>query len=1086
MNKNILFSTAALILLELSVQASSNPLWVRNTAISPDGKSLAFTYKGDIFKVNTDGGNAIQITNAKAFDSKPVWSPDGQKLAFSSNREGSDDLYIIPANGGTAKRLTFHSGNETPICFINDSLLLFSASPRPSSYLSVPPFLPQTYIVNINNECPRSELYLPVAMLNASMHPTKGLLYQDKKGYEDVLRKHERSSGTSDICIINGKNYAKLTDFIGHDQNPVWLADGSGYYYISEKDGTLNIYRRNLDGSSEVQLTTFVEHPVRHLSASKDGTIAFSWDGEAYVIKPDKAPTKIDIQIVSDDYDSDKVKDIRTSGATNFAVSPSGEEIAFVLRGDIYVTSIKYNTTKRITNTPGQERCLSFSPDGRTLVYDSDRNGLWQIFTTTIEDKNEKYFTYATKLNEELLYKGEHAAQQPTYSPDGKYVAFLEDRTELKVFNLKSKAVNTALDGKFNYSYSDGDVSYEWSPDSKWFLTSYIGVGGWNNTDIALVSRDGKTVVDLTESGYSDNNPYWALGGKGLIYSSGKYGMKSHGSWGNQEDAILMVLDPDAWDDFNMTEEDIHLKELKKEKADTVTSDKGRKGKEKAKKSLKKKAKEADDEIISPDQFDIASRRFRTKRLTDRSSLMGDMYLNNKGDKFYYVAALTEGGNALYEKDLKEDETKVLAKGISGGLIADKKGETLFALTRNGIKKITLADGNVDDVDFSALYDRSPSKEREYIYDHMLSQVRDKFYDENLHEVNWTKYGEHYRKFLPEINNNRDFAELLSEILGELNASHTGGRTSSGYAKMPTAELGIITDANYLGNGLKIAEILPRGPLSKKSFKINPGDIITKIDEDEIVAGRDYYPLLEGKVGREVVLTMVGNDGNERDIVVKPISAGALSDILYHRWVEHNEHVVDSLSGGKIGYVHVEGMDTESFQNTYDRLLGRYRNCDAVIVDTRYNGGGWLHNDIALLLGGKEYVRYTPRGKYIGSDPFSQWTKPSVMLVNESNYSDAHGTPYVYKTLKIGDLVGSPVPGTMTAVWWESQIDPTIIFGIPQVTSLSVETGKPLENEQLNPDILIYNRPDELINGKDAQLEGAVNHLLKKINNATK
>lgn len=173
-------------------------------------------------------------------------------------------------------------------------------------------------------------------------------------------------------------------------------------------------------------------------------------------------------------------------------------------------------------------------------------------------------------------------------------------------------------------------------------------------------------------------------------------------------------------------------------------------------------------------------------------------------------------------------------------------------------------------------------------------------------------------------------------------------------------------------------------------------------------------------------------------------------------------------------------MNNESFQTVYSRLLGKYRNCDAVVVDTRFNGGGWLHNDVALLLNGKEYVRYSPRGQYIGSDPFSQWTKPSVMLVNEANYSDAHGTPYTYKTLGIGKLVGAPVPGTMTAVWWETQIDPSIVFGIPQVTSLD-RNGEPLENKQLQPDIEVYNTPSEKVSGNDVQLKKAVEELLKSI-----
>ncbi len=201
--------------------------------------------------------------------------------------------------------------------------------------------------------------------------------------------------------------------------------------------------------------------------------------------------------------------------------------------------------------------------------------------------------------------------------------------------------------------------------------------------------------------------------------------------------------------------------------------------------------------------------------------------------------------------------------------------------------------------------------------------------------------------------------------------------------------------------------------------------------------------------------------------------------LLYQRWVDRNKAVVDSVSGGKIGYVHISGMDSPSFRTIYDEVLGKYRNCDAIVVDTRYNGGGWLHNDVALLFSGKKSVDYSPRGQYIGSDPFSQWTKPSAMLINESNYSDAHGTPYVYKTLGLGKLVGAPVPGTMTAVWWENQVNPAIVFGIPQVTSLGSD-GKPLENRQLDPDVTVINQPSDFLNGTDAQLIEATKLLMKK------
>ncbi len=1083
MKKNLLFT---FLITATTAGATVNPLWLKEPSMSPDGKTVAFTYKGDIFTVNSDGGKAYQLTSKASYEDSPLWTPDGEKIVFSSMRDGSQDIYIIDRNGGTARRLTTHSGSETPLAFLNDSILLFSAFHYPDASSAVAPFLSQTYTLNIYQDNPRTYPYLSVSMRSASMNADGKLLYTDKKGFENFYRKHERSSGTNDIWAVSSDNrFEKLTDFIGHDMNPVWNSNGKEFYYISEQSGTLNVHKRDLKGNDK-QLTKFEKHPVRSLSASRDNKLVFSWDGELYTLNDDKDLKKLEIEIISDDYDSDLVKGPRTNGASEIAVSPDGDEVAFVLRGDVFVTSTKYKTTRRITDTPAQERSLSFSPDGKKLVYDSDRDGKWQLFEAKLGKDEKSGFAYATEIEEVPLYSADGPAQQPVYSPDGKYVAFLENRTELKVIDLDTKNVVTALPGKYNYSYVDGDVSFTWSPDSKWLLADYIGIGGWHNSDIALVSRDGKTIIDLTESGYSDGNPKWALGGKALVYSTGKYGMKAQGSWGNQRDAMLMVLDGDAWDEFNMTEEEADIKEQlekkeKKEKEDNEKSTDKTKEKKKEKKKGNKKsesAKKTEKSVnIDANQFELNDRKYRVRRLTSVSSNLGDFYLDKKGNKFYYISRSTEGKANLYVRDLKKDETKVLAKDVSGAIVPDKKGENLFILSGAGMSKISIPSGEKKMIAFNAMYDRKPSKEREYIYDHMLAQVKDKFYDENMHGVDWNYYGDHYRKFLPHINNNKDFGNLLSEILGELNASHTGGGGSVGGTKLYTGELGAMFDSEYKGDGLKVKEVLARGPLAKKSVGVKSGDVITSIDGVRIEADKDYYPLLEGKAGRKVSLTVKNREGKERNVTVTPVYG--ISGLLYDRWIERNEAIVDSLSGGKIGYVHIQGMDTRSYQAVYDKLLGKYRNCDAVVVDTRYNGGGWLHNDIALLFSGKEYVRYTPRGKYIGSDPFSQWTKPSVMLVNESNYSDAHGTPYVYQTLGLGKVIGAPVPGTMTAVWWETQIDPSIYFGIPQVTSLD-RKGEPLENKQLNPDIIIYNNPGDLLKGKDAQLEEAVRVLMGK------
>lgn len=1041
--------------------------WLRNTAISPDGNTIAFTYKGDIFTVPVTGGDAFQLTSGSDYDTQPVWSPDSRTIVFASDREGSHDLYAVSAKGGTPRRLTTSSGTEKPLAFIDDDKVIYSSTDQPSRESSRHPSrLTRTYSIDISKPNARPQLYLSLPMGAASVNSDGKILYQDKKGLEDIYRKHERSSGTSDIWLLDNGKYTKLTDFNGHDLSPVWKADGSGYYYLSEQDGTLNVYVGK-QGDKPRQLTRFEKHPVRTLSASDSGLMAFSWDGDIYTLKEGEEPRKLNVCINADQYAKDAVKRYATDGATTLSVSPNGKEVAFVIRGEVYVTDTKYKTTRRITDTPAQERVVSFSPDGRTLVYDSDREGQWQLFTAEIKDPNEKRFAYATEIVEKPLYKGSGIAQQPSFSPDGKKVAFLEDRTTLKVIDLATKAVTTVLDGKYNYSYSDGDVEFEWNPDSEWLLVSYIGDGGWNNTDIAVVKADGSQVVNLTESGYSDYSAKWALGGKGVTYMTGRYGMKSHGSWGNQDDVVLMVLDSEAWEEFNASDEDLEDSKLRKESTEAKD----------AKDKKTSKAKDKNESRKTPLDFD--RRRHRMSRLTGTSGNLQDYFLAPKGDKLYYTAKSSEGSSNLYERNLRKDETKILVKGVDGGIEVDTTYKVLYVLGKKGIQKIDIDKGEAEPIEFEALYNRSNAAEREYIFEHVLRQVQDKFYDKNLHGVDWKYYGDHYREFLPYISNGEDFAILLSELLGELNASHTGGRFYGNGAKLPTASLGAFYDDAYNGEGLKVTEVVGGSPLASNSSDIKAGDVILAIDGELIKASEDYYPLLEGKAGKKTRLLVKRNDGRQETVTVKPISSGAFNELLYQRWVERNEAYVDSVSGGKVGYVHVKGMDSPSFSATYDRMLGKYRNADAIIVDTRWNGGGWLHNDLAVLLSGKRYVDFIPRGQYIGSEPFSQWTKPSVMLVNEGNYSDAHGAPYVYKTLGLGKLVGAPVPGTMTAVWWETQIDPSIVFGIPQVTNADIN-GNPLENRQLNVDVEVYNDPADEALGYDAQLDAAVKTLLKK------
>ena len=1050
-----------------SAMAQSDPLWMRFPAISPDGKTVAFSYKGDIWTVPANGGQARQITTNPAYDAYPVWSPDSRQIAFASSREGSMDIYVVGRDGGTPRRVTTDSGDEYPMAWRNDSTIMLKASIMPKATSIM--FANFSQVYEVSDKGGRMRLFSDIPMEDISVGNDGALLYHDNKGYEDPFRKHHQSPICRDIWLYKGGNYTKLTNFAGEDRTPVWGGDNNTYYYLSEEDGTFNVYKRRIGETAKTQLTHYKGNPVRFLTRSTDGTLCYAYDGAIYTLKEGSQPVRLNLSMVADDGSDKLQRQVLRSGATEFAVSPSGKEIAFVVHGDVYVTSTDYTTTKRITDTPEQERNVNFSPDGRSLVYASERGGLWQIYQTSIVNKDEKQFTYATQLKEEQLVKSALVDMQPAYSPDGKSVAYIEDRGALKAVDVKTKAVRQLMDGKFQYSYSDGDLWFQWSPDSKWLLSNYIGHGGWNNSDIALVPADGsQKITNLTNSGYNDNNGRWVLGGKAMLFMSDRAGYRSHGSWGAEDDAYIMFFDLDAYERFRMGKEEraLYDEAHKKEKADAT-----KKKKPLIKLGKKKKDDKKKDEAKTL-KFDLANCRDRVIRLTVNSSHMADAILSPGGDTLYYQAKF-EGGYDLWKHDLVENKTEIVMKNVGYGLEADKDFKNLYVYN-NGIKQIDLTKNSQKGIDFEANFNYRPYEERAYIFNHVWQQVKDKFYDPKLHGVDWEGYKKTYAKFLPYINNNYDFRDMLSEMLGELNGSHTGARYYPEGATLKTAALGLFFDNDYEGDGLKVEEVINRGPFAVRNTGVKKGCIIEAIDGQKIAKGSDYTSLLDGKAGKMTRVSVFDPSRKKRfDVVVRAISRSAQADLLYRRWVDRNREMVDSLSNGTIGYVHVKAMDSESFRTVFSQLLSdSMRQKKAVIVDERHNGGGWLHDDLCTLLSGKQYAKFIAHGKYIGYDPWNKWVKPSCVMICEDDYSNGHGFPAVYKTLGIGKLVGAPVAGTMTAVWWERMMN-GMIFGIPQVGNQAMD-GTFFENKELKPDIEVYNTPADYETGNDEQLKAAV------------
>ncbi len=1065
--KKILFILLAAFA-ALQSTAQLNPGWLRYSAISPDGKTIVFTYKGDLYRVSSSGGTATALTIHEAHDFMPVWSHDGKSIAFASDRFGNFDIFIIPAEGGEAKRVTYHSAQEYPYEFSNDdkSILFGSARMDLASNRTYPTgSQPELYKVSVNGGRVEQVLSTPAEDVKLSKNG-QYIIYHDKKGGENAWRKHHTSAIARDIWVYDTKTgtHKKITSFAGEDRTPVFTENDKAFYYLSEESGSFNVQKMSVDGGKAQTITSFKKHPVRFLSASNDGTLCYSYDGELYTQKGTGKGQKINITISADaKSNNEKVVPVN-GGARDVSVSPNGKEVAFIFRGEVFVTSVEGGVTKRITNTPEQERLVSFSPDGKKLLYASERGNNWKIFETTKLRDEEPYFYASTVLKETPVIVNEKENYQPVYSPDGKEIAYIENRMNLKIYNIASKQSRTILTDKELFSMGDNDQYFQWSPDNKWILFDY-SVPGIAPGEVGIVAVDGKgKVTNLTESGFNDARPKWIMGGKAMLWFSNRDGLKGVAqSGGSQTDAYAMFFTQEAFDKFNLSKEDAALaKEADDNKAKADTS---------KKKDLKK------DSVV----IDWDGLAFRKAKLTIHSSSLSDALISKDGETLYYLARFERGSN-LWTTNLRTKETKMLVPLNAGGgsLTWDKDQKTIFLSADGGISKIDPASGKRDFISINGEMTLNVEAERRFMFEHVWRRTKETFYTASMHGVNWDSYKPDYEKYLPHIGNNYEFSEMLSELLGELNVSHSGASYNNiSVGGDATASLGAFYDQSFKNNGAKIEEVIKDGPLDKAGLNIKPGMIILSIDGENITPDKDLAQYLNRKAAKNTLVT-VSDAGITKELIIKPISIGEENALLYKRWVRKNQDEVERLSNGQLGYVHLPGMNDGAYRTTYEEVMGKYAGKKGIVIDTRFNGGGDLVADLAMFLSGKKFMDYTTDTRSNGYEPNFRWTKPSISLANEANYSDGHCYAYTYQELKLGKLVGMPVPGTCTFAGWESLQDNSLRWGVPPLGCKAM-TGQYLENHQTVPDIQLMNEYEIVIKGKDQQLEAAVASLLKEI-----
>jgi Tol biopolymer transport system component/C-terminal processing protease CtpA/Prc len=1048
--------------------ANAQPNWLRYSAISPDGKTVVFTYKGDLYRVPSSGGTAIPLTLHEAHDFMPVWSNDGKQIAFASDRYGNFDIFVIPAEGGEAKRLTYYSTPEYPYAFTNDNKSIIFGSTRldEASNRNYPTASqPELYKVSVNAGRVEQIITTPAEDVKLSKNG-QYIIYHDKKGGETQWRKHHVSSITRDIWIYDTKTgkHRKITTFAGEDRTPVFTDNDKSFYYLSEESGSFNIHKMSVEGGKSTQISSFKKHPVRFLSMSTDGVLCYSYDGELYTQKENGKPVKINITITSDAKSNNERVVPVNGGARELAVSPNGKEVAFIFRGEVFVSAVDGGTTKRITNTPEQERSVSFSPDGKYLLYASERGNSWKIYQTEIVRKEEPYFYAATLIKETSIVNNDKENYQPAYSPDGKEIAFIENHSTLKVLTLANKQTRIILTDKELAAWGDNDQHFEWSPDGKWFAISY-SVEEAGNSEIGLISSDGKgKITNLTENGFNDGNPKWAMGGKMLLYETDRDGLRAKAnSGGSQSDIYALFLNQESWDKFRLSKEEYTL--IKEQDEKTAKADSG-------KNKIKK------DSLINVELEGIV---YRKQKLTINSSDLADALVSKDGETLYYLSKFEKGLN-LWSTNTRTKETKILVplNANSGSIEWDKDQKNIFLLSDGSISKIDVTSGKRDAVAINGEMLLDIAAERRFMFEHVWRRTKTTFYTASFHGVDWDSYKPDYERHLADIGDNYEFAELLSELLGELNVSHCWATYNNSNPNADaTSSLGAFYKQSYTGNGVQIEEIIKEGPLDKAGLNIKAGMIIESIDGELITADKDLAQFLNRKSGKNILIEIIDGN-NKKELIVKPISLNEENKLLYKRFVRKNQEEVNRLSNGQLGYVHIPGMDDGSYRVVYEDIMGKYATRKAIVVDTRFNGGGDLVSDLATFLTGKSFMVNSTDNHIFSYEPTFRWTKPSIALVNEANYSDGHCFSYGYQNLQIGKLVGMPVPGTCTFAGWQQLQDASIRWGVPPVGVKNM-MGVYLENSPTEPDIKVRNDFEVISKGKDQQLEAAINALLKEL-----
>lgn len=1066
----------ASLLIPIFLLAQNETKIFRFPSLSPDGKTIAFSYQGDIWTVPSTGGQANRLTIHEAYESMPEFSPDGEKILFVTERNGNQDIYTINKDGSDLKRITFHSANDAEATWKGNNTIIFTTR---RNYVSVERES-EFHAIPASGGTP--ERFLDLLGSEPEVNGAHDLMAFVRGGCR-IEREAYRGPANRDIWLYNPNNqrFLEVTNDEGQDVKPQW-GKSNELFFLSARNGKYNIHRTLVDlNANEVgpieAVTNFNDEGIRHFDISADGSTLVYIKGTDVKIMNLTSGSTTDVNIgVTEDYRFDPIEHKTVNGnISDYDISPDEKLIAFTSGGDLFFKKNDKESERSINPLPKSSRETEVRwLNDETALFLSDRNGNYDIFSIKSSDEDEPNIFKSFKWSIEPIFTSSSEEIAFELSPDKSQIAIIQEPGTLIIADIDSSGNITG-----NKTLLDGWATpsgVSWSPDNQWLAYSLEDLNF--NEEIFIHKADNSIApVNVSMHPRGDYNPVWSMDGSKLGFLSIR----------NNGDADVWF----AWlneKDWEKTKDD--WEEMDDEPASS-------------KKDIKEDEEGKKEENDEPDllTIDLEGIHERLVQVTSLAGNEGDLIIDGKGEIFLFSTNNSgrqgSGGKQEYKK-VKwngEDLENLMSDGGVGSVKLDKKGENIFYLKRGRLANVNIKSGKSENLPFSAKMDINTKEYRQQVFDEAWRTLRDRFYDPNFHGQDWNALRQKYEPMALSASTDQDFRMLVNEMLGQVNASHMG-LYGSGPEETQNERTGLLgIEVKPIPNGVQITHVIPESPADKEESKLNVGDIITSVNGEGLTEDLNFYSLLNQKVDERIMLEVQRSDGTMEEMIIRPTSS--LSNERYEAWIDHNKALTDKYSGGKLGYIHIRGMNWPSFERFERELMASGYGKEGIVIDVRYNGGGWTTDMVMAVLNVRQHSYTVPRGATDNLDknhksfkehypygerlPLSALTKPSVALCNEASYSNAEIFSHAFKTLGHGKLVGQPTFGAVISTGGRGLMDGSFVR-VPFRAWYVKATEENMEWGPAVPDYIIENSPETLIKQEDDQLKKAVEVLLSEIN----